>query len=273
MNSLDALLALPQRKRLARGREMATEAFELARKNCMASAAPLLAAPILAGVISAIGEVPLDELGTIVYSTLKSDPDALSTKAAYAFLLAGSQPAEAVSVLSSLLDPGAPLLPARALSCVHAMRAWIRATAIKAAADPADTTAQVLADYTRAVDLDPANLHARHLRARWLLRTDPPAATRDLEAFVDAVGPGAPGLAVGCFELVEALFRCGPKRLGCPVKQLLERMEAVFERGLAAAAQAEEQGALEVEIEEARGAREGAEKMVEKVRVLAFRAG
>ena len=167
-----------------------------------------------------------------MHSRLRYAKDALSTLVLYAFFLAGSQPDEAVSTISTAIQSPQSTDDKQLLSRLLTMRGWLQAMGKNAGAAEAAEY-----DFTSAIRLDESNLGALRLHARTCIALKKhSAAVDDLTAFLAKVKSDnttdMPGVATAWYDLVEALFRRGPKAEGVGgMPGLLTRMENAFAEG------------------------------------------
>ncbi|KAJ3294771.1 tRNA (adenine(58)-N(1))-methyltransferase non-catalytic subunit TRM6 [Borealophlyctis nickersoniae] len=282
---LAALLALPPRPQFQQARALAREVFNtLEQQNKLnddstaAVCSDMLGAAILAGGIGALGELRVDVLADLVLQRLRNTSSTrLSTRVIYAFLLAGSQPSDAIVSITDAMDSLPSDSDPRMTSRLLTMRGWIRGMQKD---DSADAKRAALEDFKRAAELDVTNFVALRLGARTAMSIkDHDTAMSNLTEFVERaeeekMGGNVPGHAAAYFELVEAVFRKGPKAAG-GIRGLLDKMERLLERGINVAAEnaasGGEQGLETAASEEAEvsALRDRAERMVSTVRGLA----
>ncbi|KAJ3055062.1 hypothetical protein HK097_011625 [Rhizophlyctis rosea] len=238
------LLDLKGRDQYNRGRDLARQGIELASIRSTHGAALSLqgpndekaansiAAAVLIGGIGGLQELRVDILADLVHSRLRYAKDALSTHVLYAFFLAGSQPSEAISTIFTAIEYTESIQNDKVLSRLLTMRGWLHAMA----KDPG-VAELAEADFTSAIKLDESNLGALRLHARTCIALKQhSAAVDDLNAFVAKVKADniedMPGVATAWYDLVEALFRRGPKAEGVGgISGLLRLMENAFEEG------------------------------------------
>ncbi|KAJ3041939.1 hypothetical protein HDV00_008448 [Rhizophlyctis rosea] len=241
---LDELLSLRGRPQYARAGEMAREGIRLASVRGSqggsisltgpndGQASDFLAAAILIGGVSGLQELRIDILADLVQSRLRAAPDATATLIIYAFFLAGSQPDEAIETITKATNATDFVKDDKIMSRLLMMRGW--AEGMRKGSPPAEPAD---ADFASAIRLDPHNLGALRLHARTSMTLKRHAtAVGDLNRYLQVVEEenlaDMPGFAAAWYDLVEALFRRGPKAEGVGgIPGLLQQMQDAFEKG------------------------------------------